>query len=268
MGIGDWLRKRRATAAAERTSAETDAQANKVRVAAARETTRRPFVRVSVCATGGEELLPTASKLGGIPYVPADGTVPDGMFCIAQLNLAEVPPIDALPRTGIVQFWITDDDLHGMTFDHGVRGDNGQRTIYHASTDAPHAKGIAPAGARGPLCFDDPHGRRLRFELATEIIPVGDYQWEPFCERHDIAVETELGDDDSWMDSHGHKIGGYCAFTQEDPRSPRDPMWSLLQLDSDEHVFWGDTGIAHWFIREADLRAATFANVRYYWDCC
>ena len=39
-------------------------------------------------------------------------------------------------------------------------------------------------------------------------------------------------------------------------------------LDSDEHVFWGDTGIAHWFIREPDLRARNFANVRYYWDCC
>lgn len=45
-------------------------------------------------------------------------------------------------------------------------------------------------------------------------------------------------------------------------------MLGLLQLDDEEICGWGDAGIAHWFIREADLRARNFANVRYYWVCC
>jgi len=63
--------------------------------------------------------------------------------------------------------------------------------------------------------------------------------------------------------SAGHRIGGYCEFTQSDPRTADDPKLSLLQLDSDQHVFWGDTGI-----RDADLRARDFSRVEYCWDCC
>jgi uncharacterized protein YwqG len=40
---------------------------------------------------------------------------------------------------------------------------------------------------------------------------------------------------------------------------------SLLQLDSDDHIFWGDTGLGHWFIRDADLRAQDFSRVEYDW---
>jgi uncharacterized protein YwqG len=97
-----------------------------------------------------------------------------------------------------------------------------------------------------------------------------DYQWAPFLARHQIVLD-ELAPDVSeryGYGADGHRIGGYCAFTQEDPRDPADPKLSLLQLDSDEHICWGDSGIAHWFIREADLRARDFSSVEYYWDCC
>ena len=64
MGISDWFRRRGSDDEPART---TDIAA---RIAALREPTRRPFVRITVEAT--RDVLPvTASKLGGLPYVLA-----------------------------------------------------------------------------------------------------------------------------------------------------------------------------------------------------
>lgn len=267
MGIADWFRKRREDKQAARAAEDKRWSAEQRALAEALETTRRPFVRVTVDTDGGP-LLPAVSKLGGVPYVPL-GTQPppSSMLFLAQLNLAEVPAIDALPREGLLQLWIEDDDTYGLFDRRGGMRTDGHRCIYYASTETSQTPGIAPTGKRGPLCFDDRDGRRLRFAADTDLLTPGDYEWDAFLEQHGLPPETEIAED-AWEQSHGHKIGGYCAFTQGDPRTINEPQWSLLQLDSDEHVFWGDTGIAHWFIREDDLRAGNFANVRYYWDCC
>jgi uncharacterized protein YwqG len=267
VGIGDWFRKRSEAREATRAAEQARREAEDAALAAALETTRRPFVRVTVDTDVGT-LRPTASKLGGVPYVPLGSEPPPpSMLFLAQLDFAEIPPLDGLPREGLLQFWIEDDDTYGLFDRRGAERTDGHRCIYHASIETSQTPGIAPTGQRGPLCFSDRDGRRLRFAPGSELLTPGDYEWDAFVEKHGLDPHTEIADD-AWEDSHGHKIGGYCAFTQGDPRTVTDPMWSLLQLDSDEHVFWGDTGIAHWFIREADLRARNFANVRYYWDCC
>jgi uncharacterized protein YwqG len=41
----------------------------------------------------------------------------------------------------------------------------------------------------------------------------------------------------------------------------------LLQLDSDEEMMWGDSGIANFFIDPDDLRRGDFSRVAYHWDC-
>ena len=45
-------------------------------------------------------------------------------------------------------------------------------------------------------------------------------------------------------------------------------MLLLFQLDSDEgmDLMWGDMGVGHFFIREADLAARDFSRVLYDWD--
>lgn len=267
MGISDWFRKRREDKLAARAEEDRRHGDEQRALAAALETTKRPFVRITVDTEGGP-LLPTVSKLGGVPYLPLGASPPpSSMLFLAQLNLAEVPALDELPREGLLQLWIEDDDTYGLFDRRGAIRTDGHRCIYYPSTETSQTPGIAPTGKRGPLCFDDRDGRRLRFAADTDVLTPGDYQWDAFLEQHGLPPETEIAED-AWEESHGHKMGGYCAFTQDDPRTIDDPMWSLLQLDSDEHVFWGDTGIAHWFIRDADLRAGNFANVRYYWDCC
>lgn len=69
----------------------------------------------------------------------------------------------------------------------------------------------------------------------------------------------------------GHRLGGYPYFTQEDPRGygrldKEDVL--LLQLDSDDHMTWGDVGVANFFINPRDLAAGDFSKVAFTWDNC
>ncbi len=192
----------------------------------------RPFIAITLSAPPSR-LAPTASRLGGTPYIPADELTPPREYLfLAQINFAELPPLDPLPRDGLLQLWIRDDDLLGF--------DNGCRVTYRTALDAPARPLPRPHAPRGPLF--DTHERRMLFTL-------------------------DEGDD---SDATGHRLGGHCAFTQDDPRTDDEPWFSLLQLDSEPHarIQWGDMGIAHWFIREADLRARDFTRVWYHWDCC
>ena len=71
---------------------------------------------VRITATASKTPLPkTASKFGGIPYVPMGASAPTNssgqpLGMIAQINCAELPPNDIYPKTGMVQFWIDPKD--------------------------------------------------------------------------------------------------------------------------------------------------------------
>ena len=41
----------------------------------------------------------------------------------------------------------------------------------------------------------------------------------------------------------------------------------LFQLDSQDHILWGDSGVGNFFISKEDLKNKDFSHVRYYWDC-
>ncbi len=260
MGIADWLKRRRAADRANRDQA-------RARIVQVLAETRRPYARVTF-ERAASTLAPTASKLGGVPYVPVGVSPPTPLRFLAQIDLAEVPPLEPLPRSGLVQLWIADDDTYGLFDKHGRERSDGSRVLYYPTTDRPQAPEIRAGGAFGPLV--DATERRMLFEAKTELVPIGDREWDRFLARHGDDPDLYLYEDGQidFDDSSGHKIGGYCAFTQDDPRTLDEPMFLLLQLDSDEHPFWGDTGIAHWFVREADLGASDFSRVRYYWDCC
>jgi uncharacterized protein YwqG len=259
MGFRDWLLRR------ARPSPESERELID-RIGAVIEATRVPFVRVEV-AEVDEPLSPTMSKLGGVPYVP-EGVEPPGgepFVFIAQLNFADLV-LEPFPRSGLVQLWVVDDDLYGS-----LRADpqSGFRCIYYPDLDRPQSTGLPQRTSAGPLSEERiALGRRLTFRNDTCVVSPGDYQWEPFLARHGIVADVVPQAVYSRYNADGHRMGGYCSFTQSDPRDPGDPQVSLLQLDSDEHIFWGDTGIGHWFIREVDLRAHDFSRVQYYWDCC
>lgn len=69
----------------------------------------------------------------------------------------------------------------------------------------------------------------------------------------------------------GHKIGGYAYFTQSDPREHDDKLKNdvlLLQIDTDEEIMFGDSGVANFFINKEDLINKNFEKAYFNWDCC
>lgn len=240
--------------------------------------TRRPFVRAA--ALPARATTPWESKVGGSPYRPKDSAWPtasDGrpLFFLAQINFAEMPPTTPFPQTGIVQFFINDDDLYGMDFDDGEKQDT-FRVLYFPEVvkDENRLQTDSPA----PRDFEFlPHHPEesypLQFARAEEFMPQTDYQfWQTFgADFFQKFGEKEWTLTDAYakaVKADGHKIGGYAYFTQDDPRRPDDPMLLLFQLDSDEgmDLMWGDMGVGHFFIREADLAARDFSRVLYDWD--
>ena len=87
--------------------------------------------------------------------------------------------------------------------------------------------------------------------------------------RHYPQVQQE--ELEKYFDSDGHKMGGYASFTQSDPRDynrNQKSGFQLLQIDTDQQIMFGDSGIAHVFINPDDLAVGRFENAYFYWDCC
>jgi len=88
--------------------------------------------------------------------------------------------------------------------------------------------------------------------------------------------EEKLNEDgkkyfNGYFSGEGHKVGGYAYFTQGDPRDngegQKDDV-QLLQIDTDEEIMFGDSGIGHIFISPDDLVRKDFGKAYFYWDCC
>ena len=84
----------------------------------------------------------TDSHLGGVPYVPRDGEIPtdekgNQLWLCAQINFAQMPPLDGFPDRGIFQLFASDFDADGgFGFYAGeLEEQNGWRVVYHAEMD-------------------------------------------------------------------------------------------------------------------------------------
>lgn len=224
------------------------------------------------------------SKVGGEPFWPADQPVPtdsegNNLFFLAQINFAEMPPLEPFPKKGLLQFWIADDDGFGLDFDNGENQAD-FRVVFYPDFDAenPGERRTDFAYLKKMQDMPIPVGATylIEYEPVTEIVPMTDYR---FTQKFGADFFTQFGDEEWTIQEEleetllapGHKIGGYAHFTQEDPRvlMPNDPMILLFQLDSDDEIdcAWGDDGVANFFIREKDLRAGDFSRVIFNWDC-
>ncbi len=241
--------------------------------------TRCPFIRAKAQSSRNTTLW--ESKVGGIPYLPK-GTdwpvTPQGipLFFLAQINCADLPALSPFPTSGILQFFIFDDDLYGMDFDDGENPDT-FRVLYHPEVVHDEKQlntNFPPIQDYDLLPHHPDEVYPLEFRLENEYLPMTDYGFsqlfgadffQQFGEK-----EWDLADQyGKAVRADGHKLGGYAYFTQDDPRRPDDPMLLLFQLDSDEKMdlMWGDMGVGHFFIREKDLITRDFSRVLYDWDC-
>ncbi|MEH6422024.1 YwqG family protein [Pseudomonas sp. CGJS7] len=235
------------------------------------------------------------SKVGGRAYWAAGRDYPrdakgQPMFLLAQINWAEPPKMQGYPERGLLQFFVSGDDYYGAALDQAHGADRmqalaqqtGFRVVYWPDASAPALAPPPASAGKDSLPFDPDKPRRMRFSADHESIGLNDagldkvlggsvhdlverYSSEhPDDRTSDEALNDELAD---YLERTGHKLGGYPDFTQSDPRDASDKRMLLFQLDSDDAMMWGDSGIANFFIDPEDLARADFSRVSYHWDC-
>ena len=237
------------------------------------------------------------SKVGGLPYwdpalpYPTDSQG-NKTTLLAQLNFAQLGTEDPLPRAGILQFFIGQDDGFGIDFDQPDRQKN-FRVVYHPEPDSAltleQIQALKlPTHVEADLCT--PVIREAAFTAEKTVGYMGpeDGRFDALFREVVRAVTGEdigeqnayqyLGDADcrclnDQLNNTGHRLLGYPFFTQYDPREPDSPYDTLLfQLDSDmidrkDLVLWGDCGVGNFFINREDLLRRDFSRILYNWDC-
>ena len=252
------------------------------------DASRREVARITLTPMTKDDLR--VSKVGGTPYPSRGELTPrtaDGkrMVLLAQINFAEVPPMQGYPTGGILQFFIvaeSDDYPYGMNLrgrePDALQSQHSFRVRYIEQVDAfdswwtplpPPAGSGTPHDARKP--------RRMTFRPASEPISATDVDFESVAgfdpddliEAQAEAAKVDLYDlaERALPTASGHKLGGYPFFTQSDPRPEGSPLRLLLQLDTDDEMMWGDSGVGGFFIDPADLARRDFTRVLYSWDC-
>lgn len=238
---------------------------------------------ITITATPVQSTSLMQSKLAHYPCIPKGYKYPvdrDGnyLFPLAQINCSELPTLGTFPTSGYLQFYIGTDELYGMSFDENIPGSF--KVLYftedeltEVEEDMSFLNDTLSYEYKPVFC---PHS--LQFSLKTEYIGCYDYNGDgnPYMTSDKLgelypAIADELSE---YVYEHfcytGHKLGGYAYFTQADPRGNGDidDYILLFQVDTDEQIMWGDSGVANFFIHPDDLIARDFSKVYYQWDCC
>lgn len=240
----------------------------------------RPCIRIT--ASAANDLLLFDSKFGGYPYWPAEKPWPKDsegryMYPLAQLNFSQVPPLPGYPEKGILQFYLSADDLYGLNMDHQTDQTN-FRVVYYEDTRATALDNFHfLEQQQSDSDFPVHRQMELSFSVDKDYYSFFDVRFEGELPEEFMAgvqhgkeyamIEDELV---KLYPDDGHKIGGYAFFTQSDPRhneAYRDYIL-LLQIDSQaDDICWGDAGVGNFFIHPDDLVKKDFSRVLYNWDC-
>ena len=244
-------------------------------------------------------------KVGGTPYFPKDMEYPRGtknafkdqpLILLAQLNFEQIPHIPDFPEKGILQLFIAGDDLYGMAtecYGEALVAQDNFRVIYHENIITDESKLLSTDEI--PV-YNGDEKVYLPFSGEYKLVPaepenqpasVHDFRFEDafvkcYNEVEDEKIENLYDLDDEVYEALSNKavfrtvMGGYPAFTQEDPRS-KDSLGDcdvlLFELDStfgnDENIdiMWGDSGTGTFFIPRENLKKHDFSRVVYNYDC-
>ena len=209
------------------------------------------------------------SKIGGKPFWKNNLEYPtlngNPLILLAQINFKDLPDNDIFPSTGILQFFIANDEMCGL-WEKG-----GSFVIYHETLDDVKDINITYKNSVfSPIIKEG----RMTFNLTEESISSGDIK---FVKEYNKLFDKDLDDilydilDDRCNGGWGNKLLGYPAFTQCDveDRYKKGYDTLLFQLDSDyKFTNWGDSGIGNFFINSEKLKSHDFSDVLYNWDCC
>ncbi|UOQ51960.1 YwqG family protein [Hymenobacter cellulosivorans] len=231
-------------------------------------------IKIKATPRGEDGPASATSKFRGLPFLPLSVVYPCDeqgvpLLLLAQINLAELPATDWLPAAGLLQFYVPTD--LGYESADVVLFLTPEQLTQPCQQDF----SFLPADHydNSPIYCE----HSLQFELTTEYGGLEDSRFTvDFNGRNARAYQKKLPMEQKrefgkLFNSEGHKLGGYAMFTQGDPRdySPATAAdVQLLQIDIDEQIMFGDSGVAHFFIAPLALQNREFDKAYFYWDCC
>lgn len=254
------------------------------------EATLMPHIRVH--ATPAHHLPYEQSKFGGPTLLPKDFPYPTDsegakMFPLAQLNFAEIQPLEGYPTKGWLQFYISTNDDYGIQFSRRALQKN-FRVLYFEDVDMDNIRTDFDFILQERMHEKSPVSMQheLRFTKEESYVGVYDIRFKKtfgmdarafaagFGKRLSGTIHEELF---MQFPNTGHKIGGYAYFADEDPRGnseyqqdiPRlEEYLLLLQIDSvsEDTIMWGNHGVCNFFIHPDQLLQKDFSSVAYNWD--
>ncbi len=199
------------------------------------------------------------------------------LYLLAQINFEQIPHIKDFPEKGLLQIFISGDDgVYGLDFDNEY-SQSGWCLRYLEEVpklvdESSIYKFQYSEDTELPLEKDTTF--LLKAHLDKQIITMNDIHFDEVVDTYLDENLKEVMQDDEVMDELNDlftlipcQIGGYLFFTQNDPRQEDSNEVLLFQLDSQDHILWGDSGVGNFFISKEDLKNKDCSHVRYYWDC-
>jgi uncharacterized protein YwqG len=235
-------------------------------------------MRSARCADGNIAL--GSSKLGGAPDLPPGLAWPkwktDYLTFVAQVNLAELPASDLLPKVGVLSFFF-DKEQSAVGFDPNHK--EGFRLWYFPEASQ-LTRPVEPAVFTFPsaqvsfepyLSLPDFSADSVR-DLVLNV--ENDEQYCDFVDKHagpapqhqifgwphviqgDMALDCQLV-------TNGLYTGNASGYKDSRRKAlePGAKDWTLLlQIDSDDNteMMWGDAGMLYVWIRRQDLASRDF----------
>ncbi len=222
-----------------------------------------------------DQLGPKQSKFLGNPFFPVGTEYPkdkDGkhMVLLAQVNFSEVPELPGFPSSGLLQLYFS----VGNWWDMGT-----ERIMYHTSEDLKKPSisdfSFINTSEYDELPINKIHSLSFKKSIDTGCSEDSQFSFmfgeHDYWDFEDTLSKNEKEEFSEYFSNEGHKIGGYADFTQSDPRDydkkQRNDV-QLLQIDVDDFIMFGDSGVGHVFINPDDLKSNKFERAYFYWDCC
>lgn len=237
----------------------------------------------------------TDSKIGGVPYWNLSRTFPmtdDGhkLLLLAQINLSQLPENTMLPKEGMLQFFINDDETLGTGIQEGCQ------VIFHQTIDPSVTEAdvqaldivttVSEHFSEENMHFPVSDEFAISFKRTVSELTTDDYRADELlhavAEELNITLERDLTYSEfcEWFGIEdpydiGHQMFGYCNYI--DPRTYTEDtaQYDTLLFKLDSHIFtrhpdryieWYDSGSGYFFINHEKLVALDFHDVFYTWE--
>lgn len=217
----------------------------------------------------------SASKFLGNPFSPVEEEYPsdangDPLILVAQINFAEVPEMSGFPRSGLLQLYFSptkwyDEDGYLIKYISEEELQRNARQDFSFISESLYEE--LPVWKIHEIDFE----KNIDFGGAQDCQFDFTFDGLDFWDYEDTLTDEDKELFHDFFDASGHKVGGYAEFTQGDPRdysaNQRKDI-QLLQIDVDDEIMFGDSGVGHIFINPADLKSGAIEKAYFYWDCC